>query len=158
MSSTIGTLRPAVFTDQTTAKPTTSPTNMHLNLSTSQCTTTRSPHGSMPPTRPTTPNALGIIDDHMPDHGEGDPFLHPTLRKSIRPADYNYILKLKPHLTATNYTTWRTVIYRALQTESLHLYLDLTFACVTIEDPPISFSPFSPVIVPCLAISLLTTS
>ena len=85
----------------------------------------------MPPTCPTTPYTLGIIDDHTPDHseGKGNPFLHPTLRKSICPADYNYILKLKPHLTTTNYTTWRTVIYQALQTESLHLYLDPTFAC-----------------------------
>ena len=110
MSSAIGTLCPAVFTDQTTAEPTTSPTNMHLNPSASQCATTCSLHGSMPPTRPTTPYTLSIIDDHMPDHGEGNPFLHPTLRKSICPADYNYILKLKPRLTATNYTTWRTVI------------------------------------------------
>ena len=100
------------------------------------CATTCSPHGSMPPTRPTTPYALGIIDDHTPDHSEGDPFLHPTLRKSICPADYNYILKLKLHLTATNYTTWRTVIYRALQTESLHLYLDPTFACPDITHDP----------------------
>ena len=109
---------------------------MHLNLSTSQCATTHSPHGSMLPTHPTTPYALNIIDDHTPDHGKGDPFLHPILRKSIRPADYNYILKLKLCLTATNYTTWRTVIYRALQTESLHLYLDLTFACPDVTHDP----------------------
>ena len=72
----------------------------------------------------------------MPDHGEGNPFLHPTLRKSIHPADYSYILKLKLHLTATNYTTWRTVIYQALQTESLHLYLDPTFACPDVTHNP----------------------
>ena len=72
----------------------------------------------------------------MPDHDEGDPFLHPTLRKSICPADYNYILKLKPCLTTTNYTIWRTVIYRALQTESLHFYLDPTFACPDIMHDP----------------------
>ncbi|KIM58041.1 hypothetical protein SCLCIDRAFT_16854 [Scleroderma citrinum Foug A] len=52
---------------------------------------------------------------------------HFMLKKSIDPSKYTHLFRLKPKLTATNYSTWTSMIIRALHTVGLHLYLNPHF-------------------------------
>jgi len=125
-STVVGRLHPATFPRQMPDDDS-GPTTSHLHPSASHRSAPPSRGSSRPPSRPETPYAQGIFDDYTPNTNDDVPHLHPTLHKSIRPAEFNYLLKLKPRLNKSNYTTWQTIMYRALQTESLHHYLDPTF-------------------------------
>ena len=52
---------------------------------------------------------------------------HFTLKKSINLSKYTHLFRLKPKLTATNYSMWMSVIIRVLHTVGLHMYLSPDF-------------------------------
>ena len=57
--------------------------------------------------------------------------VHFTLKKSIDPSKFIHLFHIKPKLNSTNYAIWTDAMLRALQTISLHTYLDSNFTIPT---------------------------
>lgn len=53
--------------------------------------------------------------------------VHFTLQKSIDPSKFMHLFCIKPKLSVTSYTIWSDAILHALQTVSLHVYLNTNF-------------------------------
>ena len=70
---------------------------------------------------------MPIVDNIMDQNTDDEDDFHFTLKKSIDPSKYTHLFRLKPKLTDLNYAMWASIILRALQTISLHVYLASSF-------------------------------
>lgn len=97
--------------------------------------TTRAPYNLRPPTgnptrlREPSPaqywrTSPAILDEATDDEEDE---LHFTLKKSIDPSKFTHLFCIKPQLNSTNYAIWSSAVLRALQTVSLHVYLNSDF-------------------------------
>jgi len=82
---------------------------------------------AMPYNNPRSQPTMLILGDIIEENTSDEDETHFTLKKSIDPSKYTHLFRLKPKLTATNYSTWTSVIIRALHTVGLHMYLSPDF-------------------------------
>ncbi|KIJ57763.1 hypothetical protein HYDPIDRAFT_34811 [Hydnomerulius pinastri MD-312] len=114
----VGTLRPARFDeDEPPSGTTTTPVGTPRTLKPPQADQSGSRSQSLATGTPR------LIRSYLDENTDDEDELHFTLRKSIEPSKFNQLNKLRPKLTATNYSTWSTTVYRALETVGLHVYL-----------------------------------
>ncbi|KIJ18409.1 hypothetical protein PAXINDRAFT_8654 [Paxillus involutus ATCC 200175] len=74
---------------------------------------------SRSPTAGTPRSLQSYLDENTDDKDE----VHFTLRKSVDLSKYNQLNKLQLKLTTSNYSTWSTTVYHALEKVGLHIYL-----------------------------------
>ena len=86
------------------------------------------PTGDPTRSREPSPATLWRASPSIMDKGtEDESEVHFTLNKSIDTSKFTHLFHIKPRLNATNYAVWADAVLRALQTVSLHVYLNADF-------------------------------